>query len=562
LATLAFWTLVANVVTQECSAPASPERVPALMQRSQSAHGAMQKAVAERRREREAAQKKKKQTPKNHHKGTVKLLQSQMTDFIAQKGQVGLTPDEIEHIHSIKAMIDDTILPTILQSVNESKAQLRELYDDILACQAKHTMEFNYSTEITEHPAVTTKTTMIECIKHEDELITEVTEACETMNRTRLEIMMPDGFDMPPPNVPDEEMIEYLKLMDEFFCGTYEVWHEEYTKCEELQNNFTKTKQDCKKLQKEYSEQHCSVSTELSASCGDLDTCHIEAVKRYNEKKRSALELEFERIEEYEGAIMIECLWSAWIYEYMPCTVNKTRVRECHEVPPNLTEIIIEFPEPPPPPECGDDAFHAALGTGDEEGSPSGIDPCSEEWSKRNFAELGLHQELIDELKAACEPCAAPKTWTAAPQEISHMKMTNVEHTAGSIFIKTSMGQGECDAVIETEEANVQSITITPQDLNDKIIVELFSEHSDFIMEMQKSIATIGDGGLSDDVAMYHDGDILALEVMAGKAIFLKNGKPFHEEEVHEDMVSGRAKVRLCSAVGESVHVDFAILDI
>eukprot|EP00403_Amphidinium_massartii_P021240 CAMPEP_0178401852 /NCGR_PEP_ID=MMETSP0689_2-20121128/16522_1 /TAXON_ID=160604 /ORGANISM="Amphidinium massartii, Strain CS-259" /LENGTH=93 /DNA_ID=CAMNT_0020022699 /DNA_START=79 /DNA_END=356 /DNA_ORIENTATION=+ len=47
--------------------------------------------------------KKQKAKAKTTHAGTVKLMLSEMNDMIATKGQVGMDPDEIEHIHSIKA---------------------------------------------------------------------------------------------------------------------------------------------------------------------------------------------------------------------------------------------------------------------------------------------------------------------------------------------------------------------------------------------------------------------------------------------------------------------------
>jgi len=544
-------------LAHECAVTDQPEDANALMQRANTAHNMMKAVKTERQK---ARREHKRQQPKAHvsKKGTINLYLNEMNDIITTHGKTGADPDQIAHIHSIKALIDETILPTVMANIEESRRQLQAAYDEIVACGDKHTLGFNFSTEMTLHPTVVTKETMVDCVKLEDELITWQEEACEQMNRSRLSIYLPDGFDFPPPTVPDEEMIEYLKLMDEFFCGRYEVWHEEYTKCEQYMKNLTNTRMDCKKLHKEYNEQHCSVSTKLDASCGDLDTCYTEGIKDYRELKQSIMELEFERLEEYEGASLIECLWTAWIYEVEPCTVNETRVRECHEYPPNLTNVTIEFPSPPPPPSCGDEAFHAALGTPSADGH---VEICSEEWTRATFAELGLHAELIDEIEEACKPCPV-NTWTAIPRETGHLNMVNVEHAAGNSFVKTKGGSG-CDAYVMSEDYNVHSITITPIDLEQRIQFEILSEDKmqDFIIVMQNSIATVGDGGTSDDVAMYHDGDVLGMQISAGQALFLKNGAVFHTEEIMNGMVTGQGKVTFCAKVGEEVQIDFEILE-
>eukprot|EP00403_Amphidinium_massartii_P022518 CAMPEP_0178401104 /NCGR_PEP_ID=MMETSP0689_2-20121128/16131_1 /TAXON_ID=160604 /ORGANISM="Amphidinium massartii, Strain CS-259" /LENGTH=114 /DNA_ID=CAMNT_0020021917 /DNA_START=93 /DNA_END=433 /DNA_ORIENTATION=+ len=93
----------ATAVARDCEVEgnACPEQSSALMQRMQHG-GASLKPHAQKRK------------GQDKHAGTVKLLLAEMDNMISTKGQSGMDPDEIEHIHSIKALIDDTILPTIL----------------------------------------------------------------------------------------------------------------------------------------------------------------------------------------------------------------------------------------------------------------------------------------------------------------------------------------------------------------------------------------------------------------------------------------------------------------
>eukprot|EP00403_Amphidinium_massartii_P026900 CAMPEP_0178403798 /NCGR_PEP_ID=MMETSP0689_2-20121128/17555_1 /TAXON_ID=160604 /ORGANISM="Amphidinium massartii, Strain CS-259" /LENGTH=99 /DNA_ID=CAMNT_0020024765 /DNA_START=89 /DNA_END=384 /DNA_ORIENTATION=+ len=75
-----------------------PEQSSALLQHTQGGRGAL----------RPKGPKKQKAKAKVTHAGTVSLMLAEMNEMIATKGQVGMDPDEIEHIHSIKALIDDT----------------------------------------------------------------------------------------------------------------------------------------------------------------------------------------------------------------------------------------------------------------------------------------------------------------------------------------------------------------------------------------------------------------------------------------------------------------------
>eukprot|EP00403_Amphidinium_massartii_P023906 CAMPEP_0178399946 /NCGR_PEP_ID=MMETSP0689_2-20121128/15537_1 /TAXON_ID=160604 /ORGANISM="Amphidinium massartii, Strain CS-259" /LENGTH=92 /DNA_ID=CAMNT_0020020729 /DNA_START=82 /DNA_END=356 /DNA_ORIENTATION=+ len=78
----------AAVLGVSCGAENCPEQSNALLQHVQSSQGALR------------PKGQKKQKAKVNHAGTVSLLLAEMNTMIESKGQSGMDPDEIEHIHS------------------------------------------------------------------------------------------------------------------------------------------------------------------------------------------------------------------------------------------------------------------------------------------------------------------------------------------------------------------------------------------------------------------------------------------------------------------------------
>mmetsp|Transcript_20849 Transcript_20849/g.47917 ORF Transcript_20849/g.47917 Transcript_20849/m.47917 type:complete len:533 (+) Transcript_20849:62-1660(+) len=468
--------------------------------------------------------------------GTVDLLLSEMNAFVDKKGDTGIDPDEIEHIHGIKAMIDNTILPTILEEVEDDRKELEALYEEIVACH-DHAHEVDNITRERHENVIEKSDEFKQCAQQEEEIATQKEEVCTTLNRTRVTIRLPGEEDFPPPNVPDEEMIRYLKMMDEFFCGTYETFEEEWHNCTELESNYTILHQQCMTLQKQWEEIACSWKTTVKTSCETYDTCWTDAVKKYNKRKGEIMELHVSRAGEYEGATKIECLWSAWVYEGEPCTVNKTRIRECHEFEPNYTNVTIEYPQPPTPPSC--DASNVE------------IDVCSDDWFSGELHYIGLTPEHVAEIKSYCTPCLTDIV-TSAPEVIATVNLVNAEHTGGDSYMKVE-GTMDCDASIESEDADVYGISVTPSDLMGKIIIELATtEGTTYTMEMQDRMCTIG-----TDVFMYNNDDTIGCSFSAGQILFTKNGELAAQDVAPEGVVSGRAKVSICSAKGTTVTAKF-----
>jgi len=472
------------------------------------------------------------------------MLLAEMEDFITTKGKKGIDSDEIAHIHGIKALIDETILPAILDQVEEHRTELDGLMQAIRDCEG-HAVGVGNATMVKEEDVDQWKKVTRSCVTREEILKKKYTEACTTVNKTRLVIYLPTEEDFPPPNVPDEEMIKYLHLMDDFYCGRYETFEEEVTECETLEENYTITHQECLYAEKQFEEVSCKWKTHLDKSCDYFDTCWTESVKAYNQRKKEILDLQMDEIGEYEGATKIQCLWKAWIYEELPCTVNETQIRICHEYPPNYTNITIEFPPPPPPPTCSTASVELEI--------------CSDDWVNINFGDLGISRATIEGLRTNCA-CPTYK-WTSEPVVTQHTHMYNSRHLSGNMYIKTAGTTGACDAFVETDDPNVQSLEFTAEaDELSKFILSIGTNTTTVALDLENLAATVEDG--TSGVAMYEGGTKLGISIAAGSAMFTKDGTVFYTmTDLPEDFTSGFGKVAICGRPTTSVTVDFGLTE-
>ena len=477
------------------------------------------------------------------HAGTVSMLLNEMNDFVSTKGESGLDPDEIEHIHGIRALIDETVLPTILEGVEQNRAELDALYQAILGCHEHADLLSNVT--VSKDYTRTRKAEFHKvCVKLEETLIVNQKKACEQLNRSRMSIFGPGEEDVPVATEVAEEWIRYLETMDDFFCGRMDIFKDEWEDCNFWTENFTQTHQLCKSMQKEFETVTCSWKKVLKTSCEEYDTCWTQSVTRYNERKRAIMDLQGSRQDSYIGATKIQCLWSAWIYEGMPCTVNKTRIKECNEYPPNLTNITIEFPSPPSPPDC----------------TPSNdvsIDVCSEEWLEEEYGRIGLTKEHFDDLKATCQPCPT-HTYTSAPSESGHVHLLNIEHASGDTYIKIN-GENDCMSYIESVNDDVQSVVVYPS-RNSGIVTKMqLTTHGNdtYAIEMENGVVS---SDLDMDPEMYSEGDSIVGTFSSGKLTFLKvkanqQSEVFGEMDVDSDM--GIGMVTLCAPPGTSIRSVF-----
>eukprot|EP00403_Amphidinium_massartii_P023179 CAMPEP_0178398656 /NCGR_PEP_ID=MMETSP0689_2-20121128/14884_1 /TAXON_ID=160604 /ORGANISM="Amphidinium massartii, Strain CS-259" /LENGTH=748 /DNA_ID=CAMNT_0020019423 /DNA_START=32 /DNA_END=2278 /DNA_ORIENTATION=- len=97
---------------------------------------------------------------------------------------------------------------------------------------------------------------------------------------------------------------------------------------------------------------------------------------------------------DYIAAVRIECLWDAWDLAETPCLVDEEKVEECYEMPINMTNITIIYPDIPDPHDITDPDL-----------PPLDDHPCTNEFTDAHYALMDVDEETLQKMKDECKPC-------------------------------------------------------------------------------------------------------------------------------------------------------------
>eukprot|EP00971_Amphidinium_carterae_P027024 532893-Amphidinium_carterae.1 len=245
------------------------------------------------------------------------LLAQEMEELAASKGQMGLSPEEIEHINSIKDMIVGSILPSITDGVEETRAEVKVLFDAVTSC-VNHATDALADIAQLESDTESNSNSHGTCRKKEDDIIEDKNRVCGELEQAKKGVHKPELDFEVTMDISDEDMVRYLRSMEDHFCGRWSEFKETWEECEDLTDNYTKTHENCVDLQQDLEESWCTWKMELEETCEEFDSCWSAAVERYNERKEAIEALQEARLNEYEGALKVNCYWDAWKWDAEP----------------------------------------------------------------------------------------------------------------------------------------------------------------------------------------------------------------------------------------------------
>jgi len=104
--------------------------------------------------------------------------------------------------------------------------------------------------------------------------------------------------------------------------------------------------------------------------------------------------IEEELLKEYKAAVIIECLWDAWDLAETPCLVDEEKVKECYDMPVNISNLTITYPLVPDPHPIID----PDLPVGPEE-------PCTAEFIEEHYGHMDLDEDTLAKVKEDCKAC-------------------------------------------------------------------------------------------------------------------------------------------------------------
>jgi len=354
--------------------------------------------------------------------GTGKLLLSEMQSLITRKGKVGLDADELTQLQAIHELLEQSVMPGILEGHRESIEELMEFYQAVLDCQSQVSNDLKVIQELQEETETKQKEHE-ECRKLEDFWYDEKEKVCTEFEEFKENIKEPEIEKMEEFKGQPEDMYTWLQGMSDYFCPLNEIFVEKWEECEEVTRNYTKLYEECTTTQTEYEELFCTLKTRLEEACSTHATCWSEAVQRYEERKAALEELFEKQKAEYVAAKELECLVSSWNQSEAPCIVNETDVEECEENPPDLTNFTIDFPELPDPVVC----------------DVSGVSPhpCEEGWIAEEYLTLGVGVDIIDQTRENCRACADINSGDSEPTLMQSSGKMGHNHAASFAALGT-----------------------------------------------------------------------------------------------------------------------------
>mmetsp|Transcript_67822 Transcript_67822/g.126693 ORF Transcript_67822/g.126693 Transcript_67822/m.126693 type:complete len:553 (+) Transcript_67822:49-1707(+) len=513
----------------EASCLASSYEGQAFMQRKKEAHRAL--------------------TSRAKRSDTISLITTDLERIVDRKGSVGLTPDEVDHITTIKRLMLESIMPSIIQQAEAHRTEVADLHEAVRNCAVNSAIGLN-ATDVLYERMQELRQEHKDCREREDRIMKQQDVACNQFSRTRQSITLPGGGEVPSEEADHDAVISYLKEMDQYFCGRSEVFRDEWNDCENLTDNYTETHNDCVALQEELEETWCTWKGELDNTCMVLAQCWETHVSNYNTRTADIAMVSEERENEMAGAFKVKCLWDAWEWESEPCTVNKTKLRECYGPMPDTSMVSVAIPDLPAAPDCNS--------------YPARVYPCGQEYLGSEYRALNVSEVLIQEMQDACQSCPLPEEEfeTEAflppddlddPEPDSPVNTTNVER-AGDNYLKTEGDPDDCDGVIQTVDPVATGISVSL--LQESGVVEVKMMHpvsgDEHVMKLENGVAKIKD----EVLASYESNDVMKIASEGDtEMVFSKNGVPFHRESGHMPPCGGHAKVTVCT-LGISVKVE------
>mmetsp|Transcript_74987 Transcript_74987/g.139930 ORF Transcript_74987/g.139930 Transcript_74987/m.139930 type:complete len:407 (-) Transcript_74987:26-1246(-) len=320
-----------------------------------------------------------------------------MLNFLQEKAkkkeQEGLTPPEMATAEQVRAILANHMMPTLLADAEDRQQEMDQLFEAIMECQIE------VATEISDIQNLEKRIPWMEgnlttCVGEESRIFIEKERVCEDFTMYRRTLTLP--AEQPSSDAPPSEIMDYLEVMNEYFCGKWEVYEDKLNACRDLETNLTDTAEECVDKQLDFENTICAAKVQRMQTCSKYMDCFQAASTRYLDRKAEIEESTPSWVEQYEATAKALCLWDAWKLACAPCTIDGDRVRECYNMEPNTTAVEISLPPAPPSVDCAIDST----------GPGGGEDyPCTPTFVQTHYASLLIEDSVLQRVKDSCSEC-------------------------------------------------------------------------------------------------------------------------------------------------------------
>eukprot|EP00971_Amphidinium_carterae_P172444 3418108-Amphidinium_carterae.1 len=172
-----------------------------------------------------------------------------MEDLVTTKGKVGLSPEEKEFIGELQELWKEEIMPAIFEGIQQGQAEVDSMFQAILDCE-KHLGEDTEELEEFTELIKDVRKDLEECLAEETDLLKEKKKQCREVQDLKAELQ--ENVPAPGALASNEDKLQYLKDMNEYFCGTDTDFKDELDHCKDATGNHSDVSENCTKVQNEY----------------------------------------------------------------------------------------------------------------------------------------------------------------------------------------------------------------------------------------------------------------------------------------------------------------------
>jgi len=211
-------------------------------------------------------------------KGSQELL-AQMQNLVHSRGKVGLTPEEKAFIQEIQELWKADIMPGIMAGIEEGQTEINSLFQAVLECEVHLGEDQDKLTDFvkdTEEKYDDLK----ECVEEESDLLETKKKECKEAKEMKMDRV---AIHPTPPGegASNDERLEYLIKMNEYFCGSGEEFEQLVEECTKATDNHTDVSETCTKIQHEYETDICAWFKVHKEGVDNYEKCRQETIDRY-----------------------------------------------------------------------------------------------------------------------------------------------------------------------------------------------------------------------------------------------------------------------------------------
>jgi len=254
-----------------------------------------------------------------------------------------LDENDADSINVIKDLVDKELLPALQKTHDSAQDQVKKNLAAVEKCSAQSKARQASVKSSTE--AATDKARQLHATCRAEEQKKEGTKngKCEQLDTYLSAVQVPEQI---PSGRPRDQMVKYVDTMSSYFCPKGPKVKELAAACKEAEDEHAKHQADCNKKQAVFELDFCTWRTSLSDACGELDTCHADAVEAWKTHSDATKPLVVKWKIEFKSLHKIKCYTDVWLKDKNIKTVDSSHYEKCKGTEADDSKMDIDYGTP------------------------------------------------------------------------------------------------------------------------------------------------------------------------------------------------------------------------